>query len=114
MKNIILFLLIIIMSSCTSNVIEDQYEVETYNLSPEVLHKIISMSFDTNAFLPKTINEGVIVEGDILITNEVINSFNNRQVYESLVKCSRIKNVRIKNDLGNNIVGKALPEAIKR
>ena len=82
--------------------------------SGEVLGKLEAMGFNTEEFTPKRVSDGVMVHGDIVVTNETIEEFdmNNRQAFFRFVNCNRVNNIRIENRMGNTVQGRAFQRGV--
>ncbi len=116
-KFLMLIALAISITYCTNdgengiepeNIIVDQEEV-----SSGTLEKLQHMGFDVNRIPPKIAEGGVIVDGDIFVTNESIETVDfQKQAFFSLVSCNRVRTIRIQNRLGNNAAGRGFQRGI--
>ncbi len=93
---------------------------ETQNqISKETLAKLEEMGFDTKKKPVQTYEDGYIVEGDIIISNDRLQQFElhsakQRYAYETgLIACRFAREIRVKNSLPNGTEKKAVVDAIK-
>jgi len=94
--------------------LSQQKKPESQQKKPdEVLSKLESMGFDVNRVSPKVVKGGVIVDGDIFVTNETIEAFDfQKQSFLNIVDCNRAGNIRIQNNLGDNAAGRGFQRGI--
>ncbi|PKV48753.1 matrixin [Aquimarina sp. MAR_2010_214] len=114
-KLLILWLTVIAISACESDTVEENQEVQQKEVSEETLGKLKNMGFNTEIIPVFKDGDGVIVEGDIYISNKELTNPNiSKQKYFRLISCKNSKNIKIKNSLGDNVAGKAFDAAVKR
>lgn len=97
------------------NSIEEIQEVQPQEVSEEILNKLKTIGFNVSDIPVTSTKGGVVVERDIFIPYSNLEETNfNKQAFLSLMSCQNSRDVKIKNDLGDNAAGKALNAAILR
>lgn len=106
----------ILFTSCQKSAEEVETtinEVSSNAVTTEELSKIEHMGFNINDFNPVNSEHGIIVEDDIIISHEDIDSYNfQKQAFFKIIECNRAKRIRIKNNLGNNDASRGFNRAI--
>ncbi|WP_346882260.1 M57 family metalloprotease [uncultured Algibacter sp.] len=103
----------LISIKCQKEDINQVDDSQTTEVSSETLAKLQGMGYDTTFKAPTLYENGVVVEGDIMISNEQIDAFNfEKQAHGAILNCNKAKNIKVRNRLGNaiplNVVKKAI------
>jgi len=116
-KFLMLIAFAISMTHCTdeaeSEIQPENITFEQQKVSSETLEKLQHMGFDVNRVSPKVAKGGIVVDGDIFVTNETIETVDfQKQAFFGIVDCNRAGNIRIQNALGNNAAGRGFQRGI--
>ncbi|UZO80867.1 hypothetical protein NBT05_18245 [Aquimarina sp. ERC-38] len=115
-KLILLTALAVSMVQCSNEVENDLKPVETsivqQDIPADILAKLESMGFDRDKTSIEPTEGGYIVDGDIVMTEEMLRSPVQKQAFLSIMNCNRAGNIRIQNALGNNAAGRGFQRGI--
>jgi len=120
MKNLKISVLALTMMSlvhCTNDVendIQPDNAVIQQDIPSVVLTKLKDLGFDINQNPVIATDNGYIVEGDVLITKKRLEQIEDgkQNQFEALVSCDNVRNIKIKNSLGDVTAGKEFKRAL--
>ncbi|UZO80731.1 zinc-dependent metalloprotease [Aquimarina sp. ERC-38] len=119
MKIFKFFMLVILALSivqCTKDDSNDAQTIEEENqqeVTPELLLKLENLGFDVKTVPPRMRKGEIVLGGDLILPLGLIEQYSNtKQAYFRIVDCNRIRNVRVRNRLGNTPAGRSVRRGI--